>query len=538
MNQLHLTVESENYDVYGATLLGIPIPLIGFNSKLAWTHTLSTDNRFTLRLLALDPTSPTHYVKDGKSVAMTAVPITINGLAPNGSVVPITRTLYTTEYGPMLMDASFAWGNGTAFAIQDANFSNYQLMDQLLLNGKADSVDSLRQASTTHMALPWVNTIAADSAGATLFGNYSVAANVADAQLLGGCVPGASVGAPFEALMASTGLVVLSGTTSACDWSGRLPAAAKPWVKRSDYVLNTNDSHWWPSLNSFLTGFPKILATGPNAEGQLQNNRTLTGHAQVQDRLSGNDGLAGKRFDMAKLQQVVLKTRFYRAERWLPGFTTACLASTSASAAARDACAVLQAWDKTHGQTSQGAVLFQELYLALGELNAPSWWAVPFDAANPFDTPRDAAGFTAALAQLETLVASTQFDSPQKRRTRPQDVQVLVRADGNIAVPGGAKTFYNWNGVKTEVAPGSFVYTADPLTQAGAAGNSYIQFVTWDSAGPVAEGILTYGQSSNPASPFYSDQTRKYAAGEWIKLPYTEAQIKADASYSVVDIAE
>lgn len=538
MHQLQLTVANENYDVNGATLLGIPLPLIGFNSKLAWTHTLSTDNRFTLRYLALDPTSPTRYIKDGQSVAMTAVPLTIQGTAADGSVVPITRTLYTTEYGPMLMDASFTWTRGAAFAIQDANLSNYKLMDQLLLNGKADSVDSLRQASMTHMALPWVNTIAADSAGNTLFANYSVAANVSDAQLLGGCVPGASVGAPFDALLASTGLVVLTGTTAACDWGGVVPAADRPWVKRSDYVVNTNDSHWWPSLNTFLSGFRKIIATGPNVEGQLQNNRTQTGHTQVQDRLSGADGLAGKRFNLANLQQVLVKARFVRAERWLPDFTAACLASTSATPAARDACAVLQAWDKTHGMTSQGAILFQELYLALGELNAPSWWAVPFDAANPMTTPRGAANTAAALAQLETLVASSQFDSPQKRRTRPQDVQILARADGNIAVPGGAKTFYNFNGQKTEVALGTFIYTADPMTQAGAAGNSYIQFVTWDAAGPVAEGLLTYGQSSNPASPFYSDQTRKYAAGQWNKLPYTEAQIKADAGYSVVDIAE
>lgn len=538
MNELHLTVERENYDVFGATLLGIPLPLIGFNSKLAWTHTLSTDNRFTLRYLALDPADPTRYVKDGQSVAMTAVPLTINGLASDGSVVPITRTLYTSEYGPMLMDSSFTWSTSAAFAIQDANLGNYRLMDQLLLNGKADSVDSLRQASMTHMALPWVNTIAADSAGETLYANYSVAANVSDAQLLGGCVPGAAAGAPFEALMASTGLVVLSGTTAACDWSGALPAASRPWVKRSDYVVNTNDSHWWPSFTTFLAGFPKIIATGPNAEGQLQNNRTQTGHAQVQDRLSGSDGLAGKRFNLAKLQQVLTKARFYRAERWLPDFTTACLASGGATAAARDACTVLQAWDKTDGMTSQGAVLFQEFYAALGELNASSWWSVPFDVTNPADTPRGAANTATALAQLETLVASTQFDTALKRRARPQDVQILVRADGNIAVPGGAKTFYNWNGQKTEVAPGSFIYTADPATQAGAAGNSYIQFVTWDDAGPVAEGLLTYGQSSNPASPFYSDQTRKYAAGEWIKLPYTEAQIKADAGYSVVNIAE
>ena len=51
----------------------MPIPLIGFNDKVAWTHTFSTDNRFTLRYLALDPGNPTRYIKDGKPVAMAVV---------------------------------------------------------------------------------------------------------------------------------------------------------------------------------------------------------------------------------------------------------------------------------------------------------------------------------------------------------------------------------------------------------------------------------------------------------------------------------
>ena len=115
---------------------------------------------------------------------------------------------------------------------------------------------------------------------------------------------------------------------------------------------------------------------------------------------------------------------------------------------------------------------------------------------------------------------------------------MLQRADGVLAIPGGRYTFNNWRGVKTQVAPGSFVYTADPATNTGAYGNSYIQFVTWDDAGPVAEGILTYGQSSNPASSHFNDQTRKYAAGEWVKLPFTDAQIKADPNFKQVQITE
>ena len=536
LHQLHITVPSEKYDVMGATLLGVPLPLIGFNGSLGWTHTFSTDNRFTLRYLAIDPANATRYIKDGQSVAMTAVPMSISAKGADGQQTTINRTLYTTEFGPMIKDSQFAWNGTAAYAIQDANYSNYKLIDQVILNGKATNVDGLLQAAAVHTAMPWVNTMAADKEGDAMYFNYSVAANVADAQL-DACVPG-----PFKPLLASSGIVVMAGTTLACDWSGSIGAAGRPSLKRADYILNANDSHWWPTLGRYLTGFAKIIATGPNAEANVQNNRTRTGHAIVRDRLASADGLPGNRFTMANLQQVYLQSRFFKAEKWLPGFVTECLASTTATAAAKDACTALQAWNTnfsaTHTPGSSGAVLFLELYAALGELSEAKWWSVPYTSTDPLDTPRGTAGVADALAKLEALVNTTQFDSAAKRRARPADVQILSRPEGPVSIPGGRYTFNNWRGQKTLVAPGSFIYTADPKTNAGAYGNSYIQFVTWDDAGPVAEGILTYGQSSDPASANFSDQTRKYAAGEWVKLPFTEAQIKADVNFKEMHIAQ
>ena len=58
-------------------------------------------------------------------------------------------------------------------------------------------------------------------------------------------------------------------------------------------------------------------------------------------------------------------------------------------------------------------------------------------------------------------------------------------------------------------------------------GSSYIQIVSFDEAGPVADAILSYSQSTNPASPHYADQTRNYAAKAWYRLPFTDAEIAA-----------
>lgn len=62
-------------------------------------------------------------------------------------------------------------------------------------------------------------------------------------------------------------------------------------------------------------------------------------------------------------------------------------------------------------------------------------------------------------------------------------------------------------------------------------GNSYIQTVTWerDGAGfkPIAEGFVTYSQSTDPASPHYFDFTQEYSAKRWHRFPFEEADVAA-----------
>ena len=51
-------------------------------------------------------------------------------------------------------------------------------------------------------------------------------------------------------------------------------------------------------------------------------------------------------------------------------------------------------------------------------------------------------------------------------------------------------------------------------------GPSYLQTVTFDARGPVARGLLTYGQSINPASPHANDQMKLYSAKQWPTRPF------------------
>jgi acyl-homoserine-lactone acylase len=100
--QLHVT-GPEGYDVMGVGIAGTPIPTLGFNQDVAWTHTVTAARHFTLHALTLEPADPTPYMLDGQSVAMT--PVTVSVPMPEGRSA-VTRTLYTARFGPLVVARS------------------------------------------------------------------------------------------------------------------------------------------------------------------------------------------------------------------------------------------------------------------------------------------------------------------------------------------------------------------------------------------------------------------------------------------------
>jgi acyl-homoserine-lactone acylase len=60
-------------------------------------------------------------------------------------------------------------------------------------------------------------------------------------------------------------------------------------------------------------------------------------------------------------------------------------------------------------------------------------------------------------------------------------------------------------------------------------GPTYMQTVTWDANGPVAEALLGFSQSADKTNPNHRDQTRRYSEKNWIALPFSPAEIAAKA---------
>src|SRR5204863_222211 len=180
--QAELTIPKK-LRVEGASLYGVPLVLIGHTQNMAWSHTVSTAFRFTPFQLTLVPGKPTEYLYDGQPTPMTSRTVTVQAKQEDGSLQPVTRTLYSSRYGPIfdeLLGIPLPWTAATAFALGDANASNFRVFNHFLETDRAQSTEQELQILEKYEGIPWVNTIASDRGGHALYADIGTVPNVSN----------------------------------------------------------------------------------------------------------------------------------------------------------------------------------------------------------------------------------------------------------------------------------------------------------------------------------------------------------------------
>ena len=275
--QMHLTIPDQ-LDVMGAALPGLPVVNIGFNQHVAWTHTVDTSKHFTLYRLTLDPKDATRYLLDDKSIPLDKTAVTVQVKQADGSVKAVTHTVYSSQFGPVVQwPGKLDWDSHYAFSLRDANLGNDRVLQQWYAMNRAGSLKELQTSVHTLQGIPWVNTLAADDQGQSLYMNLSVVPNVSAAKL-------ATCSDPRAGLQ----MIVLDGAHSACAWDidpraaqpGIFPADQLPQLQRTDYVQHSNDSAWMANPEAPLSGFSPVISQdhiglGPRARFALQRLQTL-----------------------------------------------------------------------------------------------------------------------------------------------------------------------------------------------------------------------------------------------------------------------
>lgn len=562
----HLKVPGQ-LDVYGASLLGVAGVLIGFNENVAWTHTVSSGQRFTLYQLQLDPANPTAYIYDGQTRQMRKDTYDIKVLKPDGTTEVRTRTLYRSHFGPMVMLPPVGWTTATAFTMRDANESNPAIVAQVLGSDLAESLEELQRVHDEVSGLPWVNTMAVDKQGRAWYVDSSAAPDLtADALARWTQLRQTD---PLTGALAASNLVLLPGNDSRFEWAveatartpGLVPVENAPRLQRDDFVFNANDSYWLSNPLQPLTGFssmygfertPRSPRTRMNAMMLLDEGRTWSG--------------ADHRFDLGELQAAVFSNRGLLADLLRDSVVARCRGVTALipydgqSISIADACNALAAWDLRIDVASSGALLWRELlgdYTTADTLDAGALFAEPFDPGAP-----GAADGLAAIATPRALVPAAAGGAPEDDRVLRALAGAIVRlrragltpaskvGEGQYALRGGVRVPIH-GGIDREGVINLSIYTNDllstvapasrrgPLVNAGTGltsdgylvntGTSFVMTMQFTDAGPEGEALLTYGQSDDPMSPYFVDQTRRFSEKQWRPLLLSEEAITGDS---------
>jgi acyl-homoserine-lactone acylase len=78
--------------------------------------------------------------------------------------------------------------------------------------------------------------------------------------------------------------------------------------------------------------------------------------------------------------------------------------------------------------------------------------------------------------------------------------------------------------------PGTDLTTAGYVVNYG---TSFLATVQYTASGPQARGLLTFGESGDPSSPHYADQTRLFTTKTLRPMLFTDAAINADPNLSI-----
>lgn len=573
-------------NVHGAGLLGTAIPLINFNENLAWSHTVTTSRRFTWYELVLKDGDNLTYVKDGveKPITTETYQIEVN-MGPQ--TVTLERTFYFSEYGPMIAANAVsnqlpAWGqNGAlnssslvAHTYRDANANTGGLLDTWLSMSRASNLEEFQAVFQNCGSTLWTNTTYADDQGNAFYIDSSSVPNLSEKAIA--LVNFRRAGSAAYAGLFDQGVTLLDGRLSQEDWvetacGPLVPYDQKPKLVRSDWVQNSNSSYWSTNPDEFLTGFSPLFGE----EKAPINPRTRLGIKMLQNIMdpgfpdaplpAGQDG----KFNAEELIGVIWNNRAWYAEQFLPELLQRCTVIGSTPVNSIDLstwCQTLSNWDGLYNRDSVGAHIFR-VFMANYRNDLDSDLTTPFSPADPVGTPADPSEENAGTETDTMLLAlANGVSALQSQGIQPTDALGALqyyRASGGIAPgSGGTPVFqtqpipwhggdgnidgaFNAIGVVTDpfledtrfprIAPSTIANTAGLSDGSDgidgwlmARGTSWHFGLEFTDNGPQAYGLVSYSQSTDAMSPYFSDQSQQYSDKDYRQLFFTEADIQAN----------
>lgn len=504
---------------------------------------------------------------------MSQKTITVQVRQADGSLQPYVQTVYASHFGPMVnlasLSPSLGWTSSSAISFRDANAGNYKMLEQWLAMARAQSTPAFFDALAEHQGVPWVNTLLIDKTGQA---SYVDATQVPRLGTKAEAWWRAASQTPQLApiWLDGEGSVLLPGNDPDFEWvdsgqtrvAGLVPLSQAPRQTRSDYVYNANSSHWLTNLAAPLEGYSILY--GPEQTVRSPRTRYNAQLISTPDTmgLTGSD----RRFTLQSLQRVLTHNGSLFARELRDPLLARCQAHpliqlTSGPLDLTPSCNALANWDGEYQLESRGAHLMRE-WLTAFRTNGhrdikDALFAIPFDPAHGATTPSGLAPWSGAPDLDPALLALAQAQQRLQAAGIAPDaelgaLQFVQKAAGltPIALPGGNSFEGMFNMVQTNLPSRSSSDLANIVTGKAVAGttlrsldddgdgqpelryranygSSFVLALQFDAAGPKAERFLSYGQSHDPESPHFTDQTEQFARQQWQPMRFTEQEIAA-----------
>ena len=476
--ETHLVAPRIN--AYGAALVGIPILGIAFNDYLGWTHTVNAHDGEDLYELTL---AEGGYVWDGGVREFETSQEILKVREQDGTLREEKLVLRRSIHGPVIAEK-----NGRALALRLVGLEQSGMLAQWWDMVQARNLEEF-EAVLRNLQLPTFTVMYADRDGHIL-------------HLFGGITPVRPAGN-----WDWSGIV--PGDTSETLWAethdyDQLPKVVDP---ASGWLQIANDPPWTTTFPAELDAnqFPRYMAP-----------RRMRLRAQRSARMLMED--ASITFE--ELIQYKHSTRMELADRLLDDLLPAARKSTRDRV--RRAAQVLGSWDRNADAKSQGAVLFEAFVQEWNRSHSGSEifarsWSEDF----PLETPDGLADPAAALEALETAARRVETDYGALD-VEWGKIHRLRMGDLDFPANGGPDSLGIFRAL-------NFRELGQGLKQASS-GDSFVMAVEFSD--PVrAQALLSYGNASQPDSPFRGDQLQLFSRKELRPVWRTREEIEDNLAF-------
>jgi acyl-homoserine-lactone acylase len=279
---------------------------------------------------------------------------------------------------------------------------------------------------------------------------------------------------------------IVPGNTSATLWNHHHPYEELPRVlnPESGWLQNANDPPW-------TTTFPEEIDA--NDFPAYMSPREMGFRAQRSARMLDED----ESITFKELVEYKFSTRMELADRLLDDLLDA--ASTARDQELKNAVRVLKNWDRTADNASRGSVLFKTW---VDDMNFPDDFALQWNERSPTQLPEGLKDPTMAVHRLFGAAKEV------KEKFGRLDVfwgEVFRLKRDSIDLPANGAPGDPYGVFRT-----SYYRPDDNNQQSLIAGDTYVAIIEFGDS-IQAEGVIGYGNFSQPGSPHRTDQLQLYS---------------------------